>query len=91
MPSLIQRSLAAVGLVVLGPLILGLGLAVRLTSPGPAFHRATRVRPAGTFTIYKLRTMRADASSSGPGITAREVDYFQQLVLQEWTELFVQT
>ena len=58
MPYLIQRALALVGLIVLGPLILALGLAVRLTSPGPAFHRATRVRPGGTFTLYKLRSMR---------------------------------
>ena len=70
MPGVIQRLLAAVGLVVLGPLILALGLAARLTSPGPAFHRAVRVRPGGTFTLYKIRTMRADASTSGPGITA---------------------
>ena len=70
MPYLIQRLLACVGLVVLGPLILALGLAVRLSSPGPAFHRATRVRPGGTFTLYKLRTMRVGAEGTGPGITA---------------------
>jgi lipopolysaccharide/colanic/teichoic acid biosynthesis glycosyltransferase len=70
MPGLIQRLLALAGLVVLGPLVLALGLAVRLTSPGPAFHRATRWRPGGTFTLYKLRTMSAGAATSGPGITA---------------------
>jgi lipopolysaccharide/colanic/teichoic acid biosynthesis glycosyltransferase len=70
MPYLIQRALALLGLVVFGPLILGLGLAVRLTSPGPAFHRATRVRPGGTFTLYKLRSMTASAASRGPGVTA---------------------
>jgi lipopolysaccharide/colanic/teichoic acid biosynthesis glycosyltransferase len=70
MPYLIQRAIALAGLVVLGPLILALGLAVRVTSPGPAFHRATRVRPGGTFTLYKLRTMRVGAADSGPGITA---------------------
>jgi lipopolysaccharide/colanic/teichoic acid biosynthesis glycosyltransferase len=70
MPYLIQRAIAVVGLVVLGPLILLFGVAVRLTSPGPAFHRATRVRPGGTFTLYKLRTMRVRADRSGPAITA---------------------
>jgi lipopolysaccharide/colanic/teichoic acid biosynthesis glycosyltransferase len=55
---------------VLGPLILALGLAVRLTSKGPAFHRATRVRPGGTFTLYKLRSMHANAATGGPGVTA---------------------
>jgi lipopolysaccharide/colanic/teichoic acid biosynthesis glycosyltransferase len=70
MPYLIQRALALVGLVVLGPLILVLAVAVRLTSPGPAFHRATRVRPGGTFTLFKVRTMRIGAAHAGPGITA---------------------
>jgi lipopolysaccharide/colanic/teichoic acid biosynthesis glycosyltransferase len=65
-----QRAIALVGLIILGPLILALAAAVRLTSPGPAFHRATRVRPGGTFTLYKLRSMRADAATSGPGVTA---------------------
>ena len=70
MPVLIQRAMALVGLVVLGPLVVGLAAAVRLSSRGPAFHRATRVRPGGTFTLYKLRTMRADAADGGPAITA---------------------
>lgn len=70
MPVLTQRALAAVGLVLLGPLILVLAAAVRATSPGPAFHRAVRARPGGTFTLHKLRTMRADAASTGPGVTA---------------------
>jgi lipopolysaccharide/colanic/teichoic acid biosynthesis glycosyltransferase len=65
-----QRILALVGLVVLGPLILALGLAVRLTSPGPAFHRATRVRPGGSFQLLKVRTMREDAAATGLGVTA---------------------
>jgi lipopolysaccharide/colanic/teichoic acid biosynthesis glycosyltransferase len=70
-PHLIQRLLALVLLVALGPLILALAVAVGLTSRGPAFHRATRVRPGGTFTLYKLRSMRAGAEADGPGITAR--------------------
>ena len=41
-----------------------------MSSRGPAFHRATRVRPGGTFTLFKLRTMRVGAVGSGPGITA---------------------
>jgi lipopolysaccharide/colanic/teichoic acid biosynthesis glycosyltransferase len=69
MPYLIQRAIALVGLIVLGPLILALGIAVRLTSPGPAFHRATRARPGGTFTLYKLRTMRF-GHGGGPAVTA---------------------
>lgn len=70
MPTSIGRTIAAIGLVLAGPLILALGAAVRLTSPGPALHRATRVGPRGTFTLHKLRTMRGGAAASGPGITA---------------------
>jgi len=69
-PYLIQRAIALVCIVIIGPIILVLGLSVRLTSSGPAFHRATRVRRGGTFTLYKLRTMRAGAADAGPGVTA---------------------
>ena len=71
MPYVIQRALALVLLLLLGPLIVVLAIAVRLTSRGPAFHRATRVRPGGTFTLYKLRSMRVGADTAGPGITSR--------------------
>ena len=71
MPYVIQRALALVLLLLLGPLILALAIVVRLTSRGPAFHRATRVRPSGTFTLYKLRSMTSNAHVVGPGITAR--------------------
>jgi lipopolysaccharide/colanic/teichoic acid biosynthesis glycosyltransferase len=71
MPYVIQRALALALLLILGPLIFALAMAVRLTSRGPAFHRATRVRPGGTFTLYKLRSMRVGADTAGPGITAR--------------------
>jgi len=70
MPIIVGRGIAVVGLVLAGPLILALASAVRLTSPGPAFHRAQRVGPHGIFTLHKLRTMRVGAAASGPGITA---------------------
>lgn len=70
MPIAFQRILALLGLIALGPLIVALGVAVRLTTPGPAFHRATRFRPGGTFQLLKLRTMNADAATAGPGVTA---------------------
>ena len=71
MPYVIQRALALVLLLLLGPLIIVLAIAVRLTSRGPAFHCATRVRPGGTFTLYKLRSMGVGADTAGPGITSR--------------------
>lgn len=70
MPALIQRVLALVGLLALAPLLLVLAVVVRLTSPGPALHRATRLSRGRPFTIYKLRTMRAGAPTDGPGVTA---------------------
>lgn len=50
------------------PVILLTAALVRLTSRGPAFYSQRRVGIDGrTFTIYKLRTMTADAESgSGP-------------------------
>ena len=47
------------GLVVLSPLLLGLVLAVRLESPGPALHWSRRVgRRNRIFAMPKFRTMR---------------------------------
>ena len=66
----IQRALALVGMVALSPILAALAVAVRLTSPGPALHRAVRVRPGGTFKLYKLRTMAHGAQDAGPGVTA---------------------
>jgi exopolysaccharide biosynthesis polyprenyl glycosylphosphotransferase len=53
---------AAVALVVLAPLLAFIALAIRLTSPGPAFYRQTRVgRQDAEFTMLKFRTMHVDA------------------------------
>jgi sugar transferase (PEP-CTERM system associated) len=60
--------LAIVGLVLAAPVILAAAAIVKLTSPGAAFYRQRRVGLNGrVFTIYKLRTMRADAeAATGP-------------------------
>jgi len=53
---------AAIGLTISAPIIGAAALAVRLSSPGPAFFRQTRIGLYGRrFTLYKLRTMVADA------------------------------
>ena len=69
MPYLIQRLIAGVLLLVVSPLLLGLAIAVRLTSRGPVLHRATRVRADGTFVLLKFRSMMPGAEA-GPGVTA---------------------
>ncbi|MFI1143519.1 sugar transferase [Streptomyces sp. NPDC020780] len=62
--ALVDRTGAALGLLVLAPLFLAVALAVRLTSPGPVFHRQIRHgRHNRPFTLWKFRTMVADAES----------------------------
>jgi exopolysaccharide biosynthesis polyprenyl glycosylphosphotransferase len=53
---------AGAALVLLSPILLGIAIAIRLDSPGPAFFRQTRIGQLGReFTIVKFRTMVADA------------------------------
>jgi lipopolysaccharide/colanic/teichoic acid biosynthesis glycosyltransferase len=60
------------GLIVLSPLFLIASLIIKLTSPGPVFHRGERVgRNGKVFLLYKFRTMIANAAKRGPGITAK--------------------
>jgi len=57
---------AALGLVILAPLLATIALAIRLTSSGPAVFRQNRVGKDGKlFTCYKFRTMRTDADPYG--------------------------
>ena len=60
--------LAALGLVLLSPLLGLIALLVRLTSPGPILYRQERMGLDGrSFQMYKIRSMRADAEAeSGP-------------------------
>lgn len=62
---------ASLGLLLLSPLLLSVGLLISLTSPGSILFRQERIGRAGVpFTILKFRTMRNDAPSRGPAITA---------------------
>ncbi|HLU09339.1 MAG TPA: sugar transferase [Oceanobacillus sp.] len=70
MKRLFDVMVSGIGLIVLSPLLLAIGLAVRLTSPGPALYKAKRVgRDGELFTLYKFRSMVADADKQGPGVT----------------------
>ena len=68
-PRPIEAALAAVGLVAVAPIVGVAALAVRASSPGPAFFRQTRVGRGGVrFTLMKLRSMRSN--TTGVQVTA---------------------
>ena len=57
--AVIDFALALVGLIVFGPLMLIVALAIKLDDPGPAIYRQTRLGALGKlFTMYKFRTMK---------------------------------
>ncbi|MCB0031954.1 MAG: exopolysaccharide biosynthesis polyprenyl glycosylphosphotransferase, partial [Anaerolineales bacterium] len=61
---------AMVGLVFLSPLMLLVGLLIKLESPGPVFFIQDRMGLDGKpFKMIKFRSMRADAERNGPGWT----------------------
>ena len=60
-----DRVLAAVALVLLVPVLLALAVAIKHDSPGPVIFRQDRVGRGGRhFTMFKFRTMRADAGET---------------------------
>jgi exopolysaccharide biosynthesis polyprenyl glycosylphosphotransferase len=67
--------LAAIGIVAATPIVLLTALAVRLTSAGPVLYRQVRVGMNGTlFTLYKFRSMRADAEAETGAVWASKDD-----------------
>ena len=63
---------AGIALAFIGPVMLLLAAAVRLTSRGPAFYRQVRVGRSGEhFAIMKLRSMVSGADRAGPLVTSR--------------------
>jgi lipopolysaccharide/colanic/teichoic acid biosynthesis glycosyltransferase len=70
LPRVIEVTAAFLGLLLMLPLLLLLGLAVAATSPGPVLFVQERVGRSGQrFPLFKLRSMRAAAA--GPDVTGR--------------------
>jgi lipopolysaccharide/colanic/teichoic acid biosynthesis glycosyltransferase len=60
-------------LIVLSPLMVLIGAAIRLTTPGPAIYRQRRVgRGRRVFTIWKFRTMVVNADRGGPSVGGKD-------------------
>ncbi|WP_372594181.1 sugar transferase [Actinotalea sp.] len=70
--ALMDRVVGTALLLVAAPIVGLAALAVRLTSPGAAFYRQTRVGVDGaTFTMFKLRSMYVDADARKADLAAR--------------------
>lgn len=68
LPRAFDAIAALLGLIATLPLLLGIALAVRLTSSGPALFRQTRVGRRGRpFELLKFRTMQAAPANSPAG------------------------
>lgn len=67
--------LAVLGLIGISPVLLIVAAAVRVTSPGPVLFRQKRVGLHGkVFTIYKFRSMVADAEAKTGAVWASKRD-----------------
>jgi lipopolysaccharide/colanic/teichoic acid biosynthesis glycosyltransferase len=67
---LFDMAVSGAALVALSPILGALALAVKLTSPGPVFYKATRVGRGGKLIkVYKFRSMVMGADKAGPGVT----------------------
>jgi Undecaprenyl-phosphate glucose phosphotransferase len=72
---LFDRATAAVLLVLIAPLMIGIALAVKLTSPGPVFFRQERHGLGNrSIQVFKFRSMRADMQDAGGARQAQRND-----------------
>jgi len=68
LPRAADLVIAAIGLVLVSPLIALIAVAIKLESRGPLFYRQRRVGKGGeVFEMFKLRTMRQGADPVGVG------------------------
>jgi lipopolysaccharide/colanic/teichoic acid biosynthesis glycosyltransferase len=87
---------ALVGILILLPLFLAIAIWIKLDSPGNVLFRQIRIGRFGReFSIYKFRTMVADAESRGKQITVakdtritRSGQFLRKYKLDELPQLF---
>ena len=73
MQRIFDLTCAALGLLILSPILLVLAFVVKLYDGGPVFYKATRVGKNGkTFELYKFRTMIPGADSIGSPVTKKD-------------------
>jgi sugar transferase (PEP-CTERM system associated) len=73
--TMLNRVIAAAGLIVASPLMALTALAVKFSSPGPILYRQVRVGLDDVpFTLYKFRSMRADAEAETGAVWASKDD-----------------
>ncbi|GAB3927593.1 sugar transferase [Kribbella albertanoniae] len=98
MKAVFDRVVALGMIILLSPVLIGLALAVRLSSPGPVLFRQQRVGRAGSeFTMLKFRSMYADAEqrlgdlfalSDGNGVIFKMRDDPRMTPLGRWIRRF---
>jgi lipopolysaccharide/colanic/teichoic acid biosynthesis glycosyltransferase len=75
MPPAVDKLLAALGLLVLSPLILAAAIWIKLDSRGPVVYRQQRVGKDGRpFEMLKLRTMKEGSDPVGVGTAVGQGD-----------------
>ncbi len=73
--TVLNATVAVIGSIVALPIMAITALAVRLSSPGPVLYRQVRVGLNGApFTLYKFRSMRADAEVGTGAVWASRED-----------------
>ncbi len=66
-------TVSSIGLLLLLPLFLVIGIAIKLSSRGPVFYKGKRIgRHGEPFGMYKFRSMIVDAAKIGPSVTYQD-------------------
>ena len=93
----LSMGIAVIGTLLTAPIMLIVAILVRVTSPGPVFHRQIRSGLRGKeFTVYKFRSMRADAEVKTGAVWAQKNDpritsigkYLRKFRLDELPQFF---